>query len=174
MMTIEQGDVWLYVYRTGLLSALGHDLRLSLRRFQIRYGDGEVGARFWPESIEVDGALQEDGSIDRGELSASDREEIKGNVEEDILETGAHPEIRFDGEYEESESGVYEVGGELEIVGVRESIRTTVRLDGDQFRTELEITPSDWGIEPYTALFGSLKVQDRLEIELRVGEGDRS
>jgi hypothetical protein len=172
MRMTDEGDVWLYVYRTGLLSALGHDLRLSVRRFQIRYGDGEVGARFWPESIEIDGSLREDGSIDEEELSASDRKEIKGNIEEDILETGAHPEIRFDGEYDERDSGVYEVAGELEIVGVRESIRTTVRRENEQFRTELEITPSDWGIEPYKALLGSLKVQDRLEIELRVDAGD--
>ncbi len=173
MTRIEQGDVWLYVYRTGLLSAVGHDLRLSVRRFRLEYGDGEIEARFWPAFSRVDVAVDEDGELDEGALSASDRRKIRGNIETEILETKAHPEVRFEGGYERRDGEAFDVAGELEMVGVKESIRTRVHRESSEYRTELELTPSDWGIEPYTAMLGSLQVEDRVRIVLQVEEASQ-
>lgn len=172
METLTDGDIWIYTYRTGLLKSVGHDLRLSLRDFEITHGDGEVSARFWTESIEVDGAIYE-GELDRGELSSKDRAKIKGNIRDDVLETDAYPEVRFEGRYEPQDDEVYEIGGELEIVGVTNDLRMEVRRDGGRFVGGVELAPSDWGIEPYKALMGSLRLEDRVRIEFEVRAGDR-
>jgi hypothetical protein len=170
MPTIESGDVHLYTYRTGLLSAVGHDLRLSVGRFEISWDNGEVTGRFWPESIEVDGSV-EDGQLQPGEPKPSDKKKIYGNIQEDVLKSNRHPEIRFEGGYREVETEpgdetTYEVAGELEIRGVEEAIELRLHEQEGRFRAELELEPSRWGIEPYSALLGSLKLQDRVTVEL--------
>lgn len=167
METITDGDVSLYTYRTGLLRSVGHDLRLAVRRFEIEVGEDEISARFWPESIEVEGAMV-DGELDRSALSNSDRKKIKRNIRRDVLETDAYPEVRFDGSYESEEEGIYRIGGDLKIVGVQESLRMTVRQESGRYRGDVELTPSNWGIEPYSALMGSLKLEDRVRVELDV------
>lgn len=164
MTEITDGDIHVFVYRTGLLSAVGHDLRLSMQRFRIEYGGGEVTGRFWPESFEVDGAV-EDGELEPDALSESDRSDICSNISEDVLETDRYPEIRVQGEYEERGDATWHVAGELEMVGVRERVATEVRRRDGRFQTAVELSPSRWGIEPYRALMGALKLKDHIRIE---------
>ena len=170
METTTDGTIRVYTHRTGLLRAVGHDLSLRVDKFRIDYGDGEVRGRFWPGSITVEGAV-DDGELDRGALSDADRAKIKRNIERDVLRTSAHPEVRFEGEYERVEEGVWEVAGDLEIVGVRESVRTRLRERAGRWVADLELQPSRWGIEPYSALMGSLKLEDRVEVALEVEKG---
>jgi hypothetical protein len=40
-------------------------------------------------------------------------------------------------------------------------------LRGERLTGELEIVPSHWGIKPYRALGGTLKVQDRIRVAIQ-------
>jgi len=164
MTECTDGNIQVYVYRTGLLSALGHDLRLSMHRFRVEYGEGRVSGRFWPESFRVDGAV-EDGELQPDALSESDRSDIHGNITTDVLETDRYPEIRFRGEYERRDGGTWRVAGDLEMVGARVPVEMEVRRRDGRFQAGVELSPSRWGIEPYRALMGALKLKDDIRIE---------
>ena len=172
MAETESGDIYLYTYRTGLLSAVGHDLRLSVDRFEVSWEEGEVTGRFWPDSISVDGAMK-DGQLQEGEPKESDKQKIYRNIQKDVLKSNRHPEIRFEGGYREVETEAgddktYEVAGDLEIRGVDEAIEVRLHERDGRFQADLEIEPTRWGIKPYSALLGSLKLQDRVTVELDV------
>lgn len=173
MPTIERGDVHVFVYRTGLLSAVGHDLRLSVGEFTIDYGDQEVEAVFDPSTFRVDGAVR-DGELRPDALSDSDRSKIIENVEEDVLEVDQHDRIAFEGSYEREDAGDGRVRGSLRLAGVRRELAVEVRHARGRFRADCELTPSRWGIEPYSALLGALKLRDYAEIQIDVPDGDPS
>ena len=56
------------------------------------------------------------------------------------------------------------VHGELELA-VRRPISFEPREDG-RLTGRATVRQSDWGIKPYTALFGTLKVADEVEIDI--------
>ncbi len=169
MHTLERGTCQIETYASGLLGRWGHDLQLSLDDFEVRLEpDGNVEATFWPASIRVDGALV-DGEIDPSELSDSNRDEIRGNIRQDVLETDQHETIEFQGAWEPVPGGdAFDVQGELELVGTVEPLTTRVVREDGQCRADIGLTQSKWGIEPYSAMMGALKVEDRVQIHFEI------
>jgi hypothetical protein len=157
-------SILLYTFKDGLLSRLAHDLRLSVGRFEIRARGSEVSARFEPGSISVDGVVK-DGALLRGEPSDSDKRKIQGNLRDDVLRTGDYNEIKFVGRTANVEPP-FTIQGELTLCGVTKPLSTTLVVRGQRLVGELEIVPSQWGIKPYRALGGTLKVQDRVKIAI--------
>ena len=56
------------------------------------------------------------------------------------------------------------VHGELELAGTRRPITFELRSEDGRLTGRATVRQSDWGIKPYTALFGTLKVADEVEI----------
>jgi hypothetical protein len=155
-------SIGLYTFKEGLLSKLAHDLRLSVTKFEIRARGTELSARFDPRSIRVDGVMKE-GKLFRHEPSDSDKRKIEDNMLADVLRAGDYPEIKFVGRTPSVEPP-FTVDGELTLCGVTRPLSVLLMLRGERLSAELELTPSQWGVRPYRALGGALKVQDRLRI----------
>jgi polyisoprenoid-binding protein YceI len=59
------------------------------------------------------------------------------------------------------------VSGELELAGARRPIAFELTADGDgRLAGAATVKQSAWGIKPYSALFGTLKVVDEVIVEL--------
>lgn len=157
-------SIFLYTFKEGLLSKLAHDLRLSVTRFEIRARGSEVTARFEPRSIQIDGVMK-DGKLLRNEPGESDKAKIQQTMLNEVLRASDYPELKFVGRMPSVEPP-FPVNGELTLAGVTRSISTLLLVRGDKLTAELEITPSQWGIKPYRALGGTLKVQDRIRIAI--------
>ena len=57
--------------------------------------------------------------------------------------------------------------GDLTLVGATRPIAFDLVVgDGGRLSGSTVITQSDWGIKPYSALFGALKVADEVEVAL--------
>ena len=58
--------------------------------------------------------------------------------------------------------------GELELIGVRtQPVAFDAQLHGDGRLTgSAAVKQTDWGIKPYSALFGTLKVADEVEVAI--------
>lgn len=156
-------QVLIFTFKEGLLSRIAHDLRLHVEKFTLTREADNVVARFDPNSIVVDGAIQ-DGALDRGELSQRDRNKIQENIREDILHTKLHPHIEFRGHIEEQPQ--LRAVGELSLAGVRRPLTIVAHREGDRVRATVELRPSEHGIQPYKALAGAIRLQDRVRIEL--------
>ncbi|HEU5076046.1 MAG TPA: YceI family protein, partial [Polyangiaceae bacterium] len=149
-----------------LLARMAHDVELVLERTTARVSDTRVEVAFEPGSLRVTGALV-DGAVDPALLDASQRQEIERNVRNQVLKTSSFPRASFEGDFDATATPVT-VRGTLELLGRRQPISFELAREGDAHVGELTIVPSRWGIAPYRALLGALKLRDTAAIRIEV------
>jgi len=157
---VSAAEVHVFTFKEGILARLAHDLRLSARRFEISRAGAELRGRFWVDSLMVDGVVR-DGRLDPSSPSPDDRATIRRNIAAEILHTARYPTIDFEGRLE-GESVV----GSLTLVGKTCPVRAALRRERDRLRSEWTLIPSRWGIPPYKALAGAIRLQDRVVVVL--------
>lgn len=157
----------LFVFKEGLLSRLGHDLRLSLEAFEMTLETGTLVGRFKTASVRVDGAMK-DNTFDANGLSTKDRAKIEKTIQREILRTDKFPEAVFEANLEpRGDTG--ELRGSLTLLGRRRALDPIQVLPmADRFVAKLTIEPTRWGIKPYRGLAGALRIQDRIDVEIAI------
>jgi len=158
--------IQVFTYKDGLLARLAHDLRLSLRRFEVVRAGETITGKFWPTSLVVDGVVERGGQLDARALSEGDRRKIAGNIADEVLLLARHPEVGFVG----SIVGAG-VAGELTMVGEAMPVNVAVEAVGGRLRGQVTLVPSRWGITPYRALAGAIKLQDRVLVKIDFPDG---
>lgn len=153
-----------FTFKEGLLSRLAHDLRLTLGCFELELTDGSVRGRFELDSLHVDGAVM-DGRLDEGALSGGDRAKIEASMREDVLDTVRHPRAELSAKLESRGAGGMHLAGTLELAGRTAPVAGALAV-ADRITGRFEIVPSRWGIKPFKALGGALKIQDRVVVEV--------
>jgi polyisoprenoid-binding protein YceI len=158
---------------SGLLSAFGHEHRLTVRTL-----DG---------SIEADPADLAHGSlvlrIEAGSLavvddeSQKDRPAIEKEMNEHVLEVARFPAIEFKSRGVEVKSmngevGTVEITGDLALHGQTRPIRVPARIEihGESVHAtgKLKLKQTDFGIAPTSAVAGTVKVADEVVISFDV------
>lgn len=157
--------VRIYTFKEGLLSTVAHDLRLTLERWTIEVDDdGAVKGRFHPATLRVDGPMRS-GRLEVNGLSDKDRREIQGTVGEKLLHTARFPDVQLEGRVSgEGPRRAFE--GTLTLVGRTAPLRAAVEVNGARVTVEVELQPTRWGIAPYKALLGAIRLQDRVRVTL--------
>ncbi len=163
MKTITSGTIHVFTFKDGILARLAHDLRLTLMDFEVHVDDRMVRAVFFPASLKVDGTMRK-GKLDTTELSTSDHQKIHKHIVEDVLHTSKYPEIRFEGEATEEKDDRFFIDGQLEMHGRFAPIKLNVTHKLRRYRGFIPLQPSKWGIAPFKALGGAIKLQDRVEV----------
>jgi polyisoprenoid-binding protein YceI len=160
-------EVSVRTFVEGALSAMGHDLELRVTRFSIEVDEGRksVRATFDPASLEVAHALHR-GRPAPDALGPKDHRKIQKNVRNDVLHPDRHPEITFTSESVEHEGGLYRVRGRLTLHGRTQPLAFDVRERDGRHETEVTLRQPDFGITPYRAPLGVLKVKP--EVTVRV------
>jgi polyisoprenoid-binding protein YceI len=163
----DSGRIVLRTFRDGLAATAGHDLIIDLPRWS---GELTVDDDKAPTALEarIDiGALTvREGSGGLKPLTDRDRREIAGNARR-LLGTDQHPEAVFTATRFEltGDSGVVE--GTLAIRGLERPLRMQLtQTEPGKYRGTGTVVQSAYGIKPYTAFFGALKVRDAVEIEV--------
>jgi len=167
MVTLSAASLHVFTFKEGMLARLGHDLRLSIMRFDVSAEQGRVKASVDLNSLAVDGALK-NGSLDAHELDASDREKILEHARRDVLDVARHGEAVFEAEVQPEAAEHFLLSGTLRLHGASRPLKAQVKRQGAQLVASAELKPSDWGIAPCRALAGAIRVQDRVRIELLV------
>ncbi|MCB9508296.1 MAG: YceI family protein [Myxococcales bacterium] len=167
---ITRGTIHVFTYKEGMLSAVAHDLRLTLRRFRINVDGENVAGEFFPETLHVDGAVR-DGALDARALSDRDRDKIRATMAGEVLRISQFAKVAFVGTARADGAQVL-AKGTLELVGKRQELELAMRREsgdsGEVLRGEIELQPSRWGIRPYSALAGTLRLQDRVRVEFEL------
>ena len=84
---------------------------------------------------------------------------IHSNIESDVLESKKYPDIRFASTSVTPEGDGYRIVGDLTLHGRTKSISTVARRKNGRFEAEVKLHQPDFGIKPYSAMMGALKVQ---------------
>lgn len=160
----DDGRLLVRTGRSGLGRRAGHDLTIEATRWSAAVEAREpLDASSVEVTVEVDALEVREGTGGALPLSDHDRSEIKKNLRK-ILDTGRHPRITFSS----TAVGDGAIEGDLTIMGRTNPVRISAALDGDRVRGGVTVTQSRWGIKPYSAFFGALRLADDVEIEFDV------
>ncbi len=163
----------MFTYKEGLLSAIAHDLKIRVGAFSIDVDEQRrtVSARFDAASLRVVCAIQ-NGSEAPDSLSAADKREIEQHIVADVLDARTYPEIIFTSTSVRETDRGYMLKGSLQLHGRTRQLTVRVRRECGHLVSEARIHQPDFGIAPYRALLGTLKVQTDVAIQVSVpGEG---
>jgi hypothetical protein len=158
-VTISNADCRVFTYKDGLLSPFGHDLELKVTRFTIEEKDGVVEARFSPDSFEVVNATG--GAVP---LLPRDRASIPETIEKEILK---RREISF----RSTKITAEEIRGTLTILGRAREIVCKHQLDGTRHTASARLHQPDFGITPYRAMLGALRLKPDIEVRVSFDTG---
>jgi polyisoprenoid-binding protein YceI len=159
-------DCEVYTFKEGLLSAVAHDLRIRVTRFAIETdGASFVNGTFDARSLRVDCA-QRDGADDRRALDEDDKRTIEGNIVHDVLHADRSPEVTFASTAVEKEGEGFRVRGELTLCGRTRSIEFVTREGEGWQLAEISLHQPDFGIAPYRAMLGTLRVQPDVRVRV--------
>jgi hypothetical protein len=161
---------FVFTYKEGLLSRVGHDLKLRCDRFEVTIAPDRVDASFDAAAFSVVGALK-DGRESPGALSPKDERQILENMRRDVLQPDRFPTIRFTSDEVRADARTTTVSGRLELHGVSRPVRATARRVGGELIAEIDIHTPDFGIPPFSALLGALKVKPTVKVRLAVSAG---
>lgn len=168
-MTIARYDartasIDVYVYKEGALSALAHDLKLAAREFSldIDWKKLSVHLTLSARRLELVNAMHGD-SEDATAIPASKRSEVERTLHRTILEVERFPTIEFTA----SKVTSGEVTGSLTLRGHTREVRGK-RSPGELVTFRLD--QRDFGIVPFTALFGTMKVKPEVDVRARIHE----
>jgi hypothetical protein len=139
-------------FSEGVAAKAGHDLTIEVTTWSAEYGDGALELTADPASFVV---REEANGLKP--LSDKDRSDIVANVTDKIL--GTAPIV-----FRSTGPGT----GDLDLAGKSRSLSFTLTTDpGGRFTAAAVVKQTDWGIKPYSAMFGALKVRDEVEISAR-------
>jgi polyisoprenoid-binding protein YceI len=166
----EQGSLILRTARQGIAAQAGHDLTIEVARWS-----GELVLAEDPSMSTVavtadTGSLRVlDGSGGIAPLSERDKREIARTARR-LLDSDRQPEARFNSAtttLKDPEHAVLE--GNLVLLGRERPFRLEItHLGGGRYRGTGTILQTEYGIKPYTAFFGALKLADPVTVEAEV------
>jgi polyisoprenoid-binding protein YceI len=155
--------------RTGAVAKAGHDLLIHVTVWTATLEIGEDAAH---TSIVLDAdptSLQvREGTGGMQKLDDDDKAGIAQTIHEEIL-MGQAVEFRSTSVTPTVDGGGLRVEGELTLVGTTRPLALDVSVDGGRISGGVVVKQSDWGIKPYSALFGALKVADEIELAIDAG-----
>jgi hypothetical protein len=163
-----RAQVHLFTFKEGLLARLAHDLRLSVGQFEVRIDQNRVVATFDAASLHVDGVARGE-HVDPNALSVEDKAKIETTIRRELLTAAEHPKIELNGTLQREGAG-FAIEAELHLHGHVQGLRVPVRLERGRAFSEVELLPSRFGIPPYKALGGAIRLQDRVVVRVELLE----
>ncbi|MEO3890413.1 YceI family protein [Nonomuraea sp. B5E05] len=167
----ESGQLLVHTTRTGLGAKAGHDLTIEVTRWhgEAAADPADPAGSSVTVEVDADSLVVRQGTGGVKPLTESDRREIGKIMGEKVLHTRRHPTITFRSTRVEGSAEEFRVEGELTLVGVTRPAELRGSLAGGRVRGSAVIVQSQWGIRPYSALFGALKLSDEVEVRFDVG-----
>lgn len=162
----ESGELLVHTRRQGAAAKAGHDLEMIVTQWTATLEISEASSLAL--SADSSSLLVREGRGGMKALDEDDKDNIRQTIDDEVLK---RTPIEFRStEVEGTADGDHlRVYGELELMGqtrpLELDLETTdqVRLTG-----RATVKQTDWGMKPYTALFGALKVADGVEITVEV------
>jgi polyisoprenoid-binding protein YceI len=170
----DRGRILLRTFRDGLAAQAGHDLTIEATRWS---GELVVNDDLSPASLEVRidlGALVvREGTGGVKPLTDRDRREMAVTARK-VLGTDQHPEAVFAADsFRPAADGGGEISGTFTLRGQSRPLRLQVKQTGtDRYHAETQVVQSDYGIKPYTAFLGALRVRDAVDAAIELDLSD--
>jgi hypothetical protein len=154
----QNGTLTVRTGKGGAAAKAGHNLVLEVGRWQGSLTPDAVSLEADARSLSV---VSGSGGI--SPLGEEERAGIAQTIDEEVLQGG---NIHYRSSRVTPREGGYDVEGELDLLGVSRPFAFALSVDGDHLTGSAQVKQTDWHIKPYSALFGTLKVADVVEITI--------
>jgi polyisoprenoid-binding protein YceI len=156
----EDGTLSVRTKRTGAAAKAGHNLLIHVTSWNgtIELGDPTRIA------LEADGSSLrvQEGSGGMQALQDEDKENIHQTIDDEVLRRQT---IGFRSTAVKPAGAGLHVDGELTLNGETRPLGFDLTLTADgRVEGSAVVKQTDWGMKPYTGLFGALKVVDEVEV----------
>ncbi|MDQ3721981.1 MAG: YceI family protein [Actinomycetota bacterium] len=145
--------------RNGAAAKAGHDLTIDVQSWEatLEVGDSpSLQLSADPTSLHV-----REGKGGMQALKDDDKADIRKTIDKDILKKKS---ITFQSTSVEQAGDGLKVSGDLEMGGKTKPVAFELSESGGTLTGNAAVNQSDWGIKPYSALFGALKVNDDVKV----------
>lgn len=155
--------------RTGTAGLLGrladvHVIRAGAFRGTVRFDPDDVASSSVEVTVPVDSLVVET-SVD-----PDDREEIREAMLTEVLDAREHPEVRFRSTEVEATGDSLRITGDLTLAGTTRPVTVTLAYRSAVGRLwawgSFTVRQTEFGIEPYAAALGTVKVADPVRFYL--------
>jgi polyisoprenoid-binding protein YceI len=136
---------------------MGHDVTFRVTNLSADVGDDGITVDLDPASLRV---ITE-------AVKESDRKDIEKNTDK-TLEVRKHPKIQFRSVSVARDSDRARIEGDLTLHGVTKPISVEARDDGQHWNAKIVLDQRDFGIKPFSAMLGALKVKSNVEVTISV------
>jgi polyisoprenoid-binding protein YceI len=169
----DTGTLAVKTGRTGAAAKAGHDLLIHVTAWQATL---EVGADLAQGSIVLDADARSlrvrEGVGGMQALGDDDKANIEQTIDDEILKGQG---IEFRSTAVRADGDTLSVQGELTLGGQSRPLAFDLAVGADgRLRGSAVVKQTDWGIGPYSTLFGALKVADEVEVAIDAGPPDQS
>lgn len=152
--------------RGGAAARAGHDLVIDVTSWEAALEVGDDPAQTSMQlSADATSLRVREGSGGVQALGDDDLSNIDETIDDEVLK---RQDITFRSTRVSSASDGEPIGveGDLTIVGQSRPITFDLAADGGALSASAVVKQSAWGMKPYSALFGTLKVADDVEVVL--------
>ena len=150
--------------RTGAAAKAGHDLLLHVTAWQATLEVGEDAQTSIVLDADATSLRVREGTGGMQALGDDDKASIEETIDDDVLKRQGI-EFRSTTVQTAADGSRISVQGELTLVGKARPIAFDLTVDDDgKLSGSAVVKQTDWGITPYSALFGALKVSDEVEV----------
>jgi polyisoprenoid-binding protein YceI len=160
----DDGTLAVRTGRTGAAAKAGHDLLIEVTAWEATVAVGETSSvelTADPRSLRVRA-----GSGGMQALGDDDMANIEKTIDDDVLEGRA---IAFRSTTVKAADGKLDVEGELTLADTTRPVAFAVTVDDGRLSAVAVVKQTDFGIKPYSTLFGALKVVDEVTVQLDAG-----
>jgi polyisoprenoid-binding protein YceI len=171
----SESSFWVFAGKTGIFSAFAHNHELGVKSFSGRVVVPAAGAGGGSLEMEVDAPSLV--VLDK-EPSEEDKKKIFNSMHNEVLESAKYQKITFksvsvsDVKQTGSDAYSFVVNGDLSLHGVTKRIAVPVAATvmPQQLRATGKYTlkQTDYGIKPYSAAGGSIKVKDEVVVNFDI------
>jgi polyisoprenoid-binding protein YceI len=164
----QNGELLVHTRRAGAAAKAGHDLVIDVTRWT---GTLELGEDRSATSITLSanpGSLRvREGRGGIQALGDDDKDNIEQTIDDEVLK-GSAIEFHSTKVDASADDDTLHVRGELDLIGTKRPIAFELTLTEDgKLAGSAIVVQTDWGIKPYSALFGALKVADEVEVTIQ-------
>jgi len=157
----DNGTLSVRTSRTGTVAKAGHDLLIHVTKWRgtLETGDSPSVA------LDADATSLKGGEGTGGMMALDDGDlaNIEQTIDDEVLK---RQDISFRSTRVEETADGLSVTGDLTIRGTARPVAFDLSLAGGRVRGTAVLKQTEWGMKPYTALFGALKVADEVRVEI--------
>jgi polyisoprenoid-binding protein YceI len=161
----DDGTLSIHTGRTGAAAKAGHDLVIEVTAWEgtLRVGDDPADASVELEADATSLHVRE-GRGGMQSLGDDDKADIRTTIHDDVLKGRA---IAFRSTAVTGADGQLAVQGELTLAGTTRPLAFDLTVGDDgRLSGAAVVKQTDWGMKPYSTLFGALKVADEVRVEI--------